>query len=70
MQMIPVSSSNLDSVGYDSLTGKLYIRFNSGGLYEYDKVPYSVYEGLMHAASHGRYFHAHIKGIYAYRRIG
>ena len=67
MQMIPVNSSDLASVGY--LGSTLRIQFHKGGMYEYDNVPYQVYAGLMNAASKGHYFHTHIKGLYPYRRI-
>lgn len=67
MNMIPVSSSDLESVGYENET--LYIRFHSGGLYQYAGVPDRVYRELMSAASHGRYFHSFIKGNYPYQRI-
>jgi hypothetical protein len=68
MDMIPVSSSDIASVGHEN--GTLYIRFNSGGLYKYSDVPESVYHGLMSASSHGKYFHAYIKNSYSYLRIG
>lgn len=68
MNMTHINSSNLESVGYENNT--LYIRFHSGGLYSYSNVPESVYQGLMTAGSHGRYFHYNIKGRYAYHRIG
>ena len=68
MTMIPVSSSNLASVGYEN--GILHVRFHSGGLYEFTHVPPSVYSGLMSAGSKGRYFHAFIKGKYGDHRIG
>ena len=68
MNMIPVSSSDIASVGYEGTT--MYIRFHSGGLYAYHNVPPSVYTGLMNASSHGQYFHAHIKGRYGDTRIG
>jgi len=48
-------------------SGTLTIAFHSGGVYEYYHVPYSEYTGLMQADSHGRYFHAHIKGKYSFR---
>jgi hypothetical protein len=66
--MISVSSSDIDSVGYEN--GTLHIRFNSGGLYAYYGVPQSVYQGLMSAGSHGQYFNANIKGRYGDTRIG
>lgn len=64
MQMVPVCSSNLASVGYEA--GILYISFHSGGTYWYRNVPERVYRELMSAPSHGKYFHAHIKGVYPY----
>lgn len=69
MNRTPVSSSNLRSVGYDSSTNTLEIEFNNGGIYQYSGVPYSVYQGLMAASSHGSYFHAHIRDSYPYRKI-
>lgn len=69
MERTPVSSSNLAAVGYDLNTHTLEIAFNSGSVYQYSNVPESVYRGLMDASSHGRYFIAHIRGVYAYSRI-
>lgn len=68
MRMIPVSSSNLSSVGYENRT--LYVSFHSGSLYAYSGVPESVYRGLMSASSHGSYLAHNVKGIYPYQRIG
>ena len=68
MKMIPVSSSNLSSVGYEN--GTLHVRFNSGSLYSYSEVPSYVYDELLNAPSKGRYLAAHIKGHYSYNRIG
>lgn len=68
MVMQPVSSSNLASVGYEN--GTLHIGFTNGSLYAYYNVPFAVYQNLMTAPSHGEYFHARIKGIYRYERIG
>lgn len=67
MNMIPVASSNLNSVGYEN--GTLYIAFNSGGLYSYSNVPENVFHELLNASSKGKYFHAYINGHYAYTRI-
>jgi len=69
MNRLPVSSSNLRSVGYDSSTNTLEIEFNSGGIYQYRGVPPAVYERLMSASSHGKYFHAHIKNVYPDTKI-
>lgn len=67
MNMIPVVSSDLHSVGYEN--GTLYIRFHSGSTYAYFNVTESDYRGLMAAPSHGRFFHACIKNRYEYRRV-
>lgn len=68
MNMIPVSSSNLNSVGYENST--LYVRFNDGSLYRYSNVPEHVYNELMNASSKGRYLAAYVKGQYPYSKIG
>lgn len=67
MLMRPVSSTDIASIGYEKTT--LYISFHKGGTYAYFNVPQSVYAELMSATSHGRYFHAFIKGRYSYQKI-
>lgn len=67
MNWVPVSSSNLNAVAYEN--GILYIQFKSGSIYSYDNVPQSVYQELMSASSHGKYFSAYIRNSYPYRRI-
>lgn len=70
MQRIPVSSSNLASVGYDTVSQTLEIEFLNGSVYQYFRVPAHLYHSLMSAASHGSYFSAYIKnGGFAYRKI-
>jgi hypothetical protein len=66
-KMTAVQSSDLAGVDYWS--GTLTIAFHSGGVYEYYGVPYSEYDALMNASSHGKYFHAHIKNQYSYRKM-
>jgi hypothetical protein len=65
--MFAVQSSNL--AGIDYWSGPLTIAFHNGGVYEFYNVPPSKYVGLTNASSHGKYFHAHIKGRFSYRRI-
>lgn len=68
MNMTPVSSSNIASIGYEGST--LYVRFNSGALYAYYGVPQSVYNGLMSASSRGKFLATYVKGSYRYQQIG
>ncbi len=67
MERISIVSSNLASVGYED--GILEVAFNSGSIYQYSGVPVSVYEDLMSAPSHGKYFAAFIRNNYPYRKV-
>ncbi len=64
-----VNSSNLRSVGYDKSVGILEIEFNNGGIYQYFKVPENIYQELMNAPSHGKYFLRFIRDKYATKRV-
>jgi len=69
MKRISVSSSNLRSVGYNEANQVLEIEFHGGRAYQYFDVPKRIHQGLMNAASHGKYFHRNIKGKYSYDQI-
>jgi hypothetical protein len=66
---ISVSSSNLRSVAYHDWTGTLEIEFWSGGIYQHYNVPYSLYDGLMHASSKGSYYYYNLRNRYGCTRI-
>ena len=68
-QMISVSSSNIDSIGYDENDETVYIRFLNGSLYVYKGVPAHEYQNLLGAPSHGSYLNRSFKNIYPYERI-
>lgn len=61
MNRMPVSSSNLHSVGYDAESRTLEVEFLNSGIYRYSGVPVSVHAGLMSASSHGAYFDRYVK---------
>ncbi|MGJ7902166.1 KTSC domain-containing protein [Lysobacter sp. 1R34A] len=65
MEMIRVSSSAIEAIGYDLATGLLRIRFVEGQDYDFHGVPESVSLGLIAATSKGGYYHAHIRDRYA-----
>jgi DNA helicase HerA-like ATPase len=69
MNRIPVSSSNIASIGYDQETQSLEIEFLKGSLYQYFDVPMAVYEGFIVADSKGKYLATQIKGNYRYVRV-
>ena len=65
-----VSSSNIASIGFDPDHMILEIEFLNGAVSQYYDVPQSIYDGLMAADSHGKYFAAYIKkGGYRYAQI-
>lgn len=61
-ELMSVSSSAMEAVGYDDDRRLLAIEFENGAVYHYFDVPSAVHEGLMGAESHGRYFHQYIRG--------
>ncbi|MBW4474716.1 MAG: KTSC domain-containing protein [Stenomitos rutilans HA7619-LM2] len=69
MQRQAVVSSDLQSVGYDEASRVLEIEFKNNTVYQYFGVPAGEHRGLMSAASHGKYLHAHIKNAYPYERV-
>jgi len=69
-EMFPVTSDNLAEIGYDESQQVLRIIFTNGStIYEYIDVPREKFEGLLHADSHGKYFHANIKKVYGFRKV-
>ncbi|MFJ8040428.1 KTSC domain-containing protein [Kitasatospora sp. NPDC096147] len=68
MERRPVESSCLSSAGHQGTT--LELEFRSGSVYAYADVPETEYRALLAAPSLGRYFHAHIRDRYPYRRVG
>lgn len=68
-EMIPVSSSDIESIGYDEQNQNAYVRFLSGTLYVYMGVPRHEFQNLLEASSHGSYLHYNFKNVYPYERI-
>jgi hypothetical protein len=69
VERIPVSSSDIASIGYEAETLTLEVEFLSGRIYQYFGVPVEVYEAFMNAGSYGRFFHYNIKNRYPYNRL-
>lgn len=65
---IPVDSSTLHDVAYDSERRRLVLTFVSGSVYEYADVPAVVARDLLGAESKGRYFNEHIRDQYRFSR--
>lgn len=67
MQMQPVSSSNIEAIGYES--GTLHVRFKGGATYAYSGVPFGIWEDFRDSVSKGSYFAAYIKNQYSTERL-
>lgn len=67
--MIQVSSSNIESIGYDEQGQLVYVRFLNGSLYTYKGVPLHEFENLRDAPSLGSYLHRNYKNVYPYERV-
>jgi hypothetical protein len=65
MEMIRVSSSAIEAIGYDAASRRLTIRFVEGHSYDFYGVPESVYQELLNAPSKGGYYNDHIRDRYA-----
>ncbi|AKF24687.1 hypothetical protein YH65_04260 [Sulfurovum lithotrophicum] len=64
MTMIPVSSSAISYIGYDSATMKMKITFKQSKTYDYCNVPQNVFDDFLNASSQGIYYDLHIKDKY------
>lgn len=60
MERTAVSSSNVDSVGYDAETQTLEVAFRSGDVYQYSGVPEGVYQAIMATSSVGSYLNSEV----------
>ncbi len=68
MERMPVTSSNLHSVGYDLDSQTFEVEFNNGSVYQYSNVPQGEYDALMSADSKGTYFNANIRNRYPFTK--
>lgn len=70
MQRDLISSSNVQSIGYDEASQTLEVEFQRSGVYQYYNVPQYIYEELMRAPSKGQFLNAYITKGYPYSRVG
>ncbi len=68
IEMQPVTSSNIESVGYCDKT--LYVCFHSRSVYRYKSVPEAIYKELLKAPSAGKFFNAYVRDRFEGEYIG
>ena len=66
-----MQSSAIKSLEYQFVDGRpqLDIVFKSGGVYRYFDVPLSIFNQLVNAESHGKFFQKNIRGNYKFERM-
>jgi hypothetical protein len=67
-EMIYVSSSNIEAIGYDDAAQELHVQFLSGGYYVYNGVPRPIFDELMGAPSKGSFLNREVKGVYQFTK--
>lgn len=64
MEHKKVTSSNIESIGYDDVSKTMEIKFKGGGIYSYKNVSKEDFGKFESANSIGKHFFAHIKNKY------
>lgn len=65
----PKNSSNITHIQFHPDEGTLIVQFHSGGSYAYDNCTPQMADAFMKAPSAGTFFHQHIKGKFASRKL-
>jgi len=69
MKPVPVRSSSLAYVAYDSRRKILQVEFRDGTVYQYATVPVQTYHDLLRADSKGSYFNHCIRSCYPHAAL-
>lgn len=69
MYRMPVSSTNILSIGHDPSTATLEVEFISGDVYQYFNVPSHLHQAFISASSKGQFLDDHIKYNYRYQKV-
>lgn len=68
--MNPVTSGNIEAIGYDAGTKTMAVQFKGGRpAYHYSDVPEEAHVALIGAESIGKHFAAHIKGKFSHVQL-
>lgn len=69
MDMVPVTSSNIEKIGHDPASKTLGVLFKGGALWHYFNVAAEQHARLMNAESIGKHFGAHIRSKHEAKRV-
>lgn len=62
MEMIPIVSSNIKSIGYSA--NILRIEYTYGAIYDFLNVPQNIFDEFLKSESKGKFFHSQINKKY------
>ena len=68
-KMNEVDSSNMKSIGYDSSTESLFVKFRDNSIYVYFEVPEITYKDFLDSSSKGGYHHDFIRNNFEFFNI-
>lgn len=60
MRLIPVTSSNVQSIGYEN--GIIEVHFLNGYAYQYPNCTQALFDEFLNAPSKGQFVHQRLKG--------
>lgn len=69
LNWIPVESTQMKAIAYDSAISYVFVEFNSGAKWSYFPVPQEVFDLFAASGSKGNFFGKNIKGKYTEHRI-
>lgn len=69
MRLTDMPSTVIRNFSYDAESRTLEILFLSGRRYQYLDVPEKVYGSMCLASSKGRFFNAHVRDSFSFRRV-
>ena len=70
MDMQPVKSSNIHSIGYDEPSKTMRVKYHTGDTYQFHNVPPDAHEAFANASSPGAHFAMYMRGRYPSKNLG
>ena len=71
--LTPVQSSQIHAIGHDAATSTLRVQFKGkdgpGSTYDYPGVPAALHGEFVKAESLGKFFGAHVKGKFEFKKL-
>ena len=65
----PVTSSNIESIGYDGAKQSLAVKFRNGNIYHFSDIPQGMAHAFLASDSKGKHFNATFRGKHAGQRM-